>query len=161
MAHAQKRPLSMSEYDGSNHVLPDAKRKTLSIPPDFANEVQNAISSLETSNAASPRVVTWLRLVLQHFEINEKSSSKRMKMPREQAQDIFNQRPTFDVTDKIRRGTMSDPMSSHCASELANRYGVTVKTIRDIWRGRTWRDLDHTTHFKTHDQNGNPRTGDC
>mmetsp|Transcript_33779 Transcript_33779/g.85390 ORF Transcript_33779/g.85390 Transcript_33779/m.85390 type:complete len:202 (+) Transcript_33779:122-727(+) len=50
----------------------------------------------------------------------------------EQAIQIFQLRPRPANDGKLRRGSMM-----HC-KVVAPKYGVTPKTIRDIWNGRTW-----------------------
>ena len=34
------------------------------------------------------------------------------------------------------------------AVSLAQHYGVTVKAVRDIWRGRTWSDVTSESSYK-------------
>jgi hypothetical protein len=44
----------------------------------------------------------------------------------EQARSIFQDKPAPFAKEKVRAGA------------LARTYGVSVKTVRDIWVGRTW-----------------------
>uniref|UniRef100_A0A7S0MI35 Uncharacterized protein n=1 Tax=Cryptomonas curvata TaxID=233186 RepID=A0A7S0MI35_9CRYP len=57
----------------------------------------------------------------------------------EQAQAIFKHKPTAYAQDRNKAGI------------LARLYGVSVKTVRDIWVGRTWYratfHMDHTKPF--------------
>ena len=54
-----------------------------------------------------------------------------------QAQDIFKHKPTEFAQDRTKAGV------------LARFYGVSVKTIRDVWVGRTWyRATFHMDHAK-------------
>jgi hypothetical protein len=34
------------------------------------------------------------------------------------------------------------------ALSLAQRYGVTTKAVRDIWRGRTWSDVTSESRYR-------------
>jgi hypothetical protein len=65
------------------------------------------------------------------------SSSKRQQLTVEEAAEIYLLRP--------RRGERSGGMM-HCRT-LAPKYGVTPKTIRDVWSGRTWAEA--TRHLWT------------
>ncbi len=56
----------------------------------------------------------------------------RNGLRREQAIDIYSRRPDKMSFKKSRRGTMVG------CEAVALDFGVTPKTIRDIWRGRTW-----------------------
>ena len=56
----------------------------------------------------------------------------RNGLSREQAIDIYSRRPDKMSFKKSRRGTMVG------CEAVALEFGVTPKTIRDIWRGRTW-----------------------
>ena len=69
-------------------------------------------------------------------QINEKkfkpSSSKRQQLTDAEAVEIFKLRPKPKMGKGLRRGSML------LCKTLAPKYGVSPKTIRDIWRGRTW-----------------------
>lgn len=65
------------------------------------------------------------------------ASSKRQQLTVEEAAEIYLLRP--------RRGERSGGMM-HCRT-LAPKYGVTPKTIRDVWSGRTWAEA--TRHLWT------------
>ena len=55
----------------------------------------------------------------------------------EQAQTIFRHKPTAFAQDRDKAGL------------LARLYGVSVKTVRDVWVGRTWyRATFHMGHTK-------------
>jgi hypothetical protein len=56
-------------------------------------------------------------------------SSKMLQLSAEDACEIYNMRPR---NSKERRGSMVQ------CKTIAPKYGVSAKTIRDIWRGRTW-----------------------
>jgi hypothetical protein len=56
----------------------------------------------------------------------------RNGLSREQAINIYSRRPDKMSFKKSRRGTMVG------CEAVALEFGVTPKTIRDIWRGRTW-----------------------
>eukprot|EP00292_Cryptomonas_paramecium_P033637 CAMPEP_0113705124 /NCGR_PEP_ID=MMETSP0038_2-20120614/26946_1 /TAXON_ID=2898 /ORGANISM="Cryptomonas paramecium" /LENGTH=516 /DNA_ID=CAMNT_0000630073 /DNA_START=232 /DNA_END=1779 /DNA_ORIENTATION=- /assembly_acc=CAM_ASM_000170 len=68
------------------------------------------------------------------------ASSKRQQLISKEAVEIYLQRPQKGS----RRGG-----KAHC-KVLAPRYGVTPKTIRDIWRGRTW--VHATQHLWTEEE---------
>jgi hypothetical protein len=56
-------------------------------------------------------------------------SSKMLQLSAEDACEIYKMRPR---NSKERRGSMVQ------CKTIAPKYGVSAKTIRDIWRGRTW-----------------------
>ena len=41
----------------------------------------------------------------------------------------------------------SNPTLHISSSVTAQKYGVSPKTIRDIWNGRTWRHITHMSNF--------------
>ena len=70
------------------------------------------------------------------------SSSKRQQLTAEEAAEIYKMRPKVDDKGKRpKRGSMI-----RCKS-IAPKFGVSAKTIRDIWRGRTW--IEATRHLWT------------
>ncbi len=83
------------------------------------------ISAIETSNRAK----------------RDSSSKQRYALTKQQAIEIYKKRPQEMGFEKYRRGMM---LSSEA---VCVEYGVTSKTIRDIWRGRTWNDA--TGHPQT------------
>jgi hypothetical protein len=56
----------------------------------------------------------------------------RNGLRRDKVVDIYSRRPDKMGFKKSRRGTMVS------CEAVALEFGVTPKTIRDIWRGRTW-----------------------
>lgn len=58
--------------------------------------------------------------------------NKRLHLTEDQVIEIYNLRPQHARQGRLRRGSML-----RCKT-IAPRYGVTPKTIRDIWCGRTW-----------------------
>ena len=60
------------------------------------------------------------------------ATKPRNGLTREQAVEIYARRPDEMGFQKSRRGTMVG------CEAVAVEYGVTPKTVRDIWRGRTW-----------------------
>ena len=60
------------------------------------------------------------------------SGRARNGLTRDQAVEIYARRPDEMGFHKSRRGTMVG------CEAVAVEFGVTPKTIRDIWRGRTW-----------------------
>jgi hypothetical protein len=59
-------------------------------------------------------------------------AGKRLHLTEDQVIEIYNLRPQYGRQGRLRRGSML-----RCKT-IAPRYGVTPKTIRDIWCGRTW-----------------------
>lgn len=57
----------------------------------------------------------------------------RIVLNAQQAAEIFLLRPTMSTSDDINRNKFRKG-----SSELARAYGVSPKTIRDIWQSRTW-----------------------
>jgi hypothetical protein len=60
------------------------------------------------------------------------SGRTRNGLNRDKAMEIYARRPDEMGFRKSRRGTMVG------CEAVAVEFGVTPKTIRDIWRGRTW-----------------------
>ena len=71
-------------------------------------------------------------------------SSKRQQLTSVEAAEIFELRPRHGKNKGPRRGSML------ICKKIAPKYGVSPKTIRDIWRGRTW--LHATEHLWTEDE---------
>uniref|UniRef100_A0A7S1H2Z0 Uncharacterized protein n=1 Tax=Hemiselmis andersenii TaxID=464988 RepID=A0A7S1H2Z0_HEMAN len=61
-----------------------------------------------------------------------RAKKARHQLTEEEAVAIFNLRPKATKDGNQRRGSMT-----HCKI-IAPKYGVTPKTVRDIWNGRTW-----------------------
>ena len=66
------------------------------------------------------------------FSSPQSNSKARNGLSRELAVEIYKKRPETMGFKKSRRGTMVG------CEAVAVEFGVTPKTIRDIWRGRTW-----------------------
>ena len=71
-------------------------------------------------------------------------SSKRQQLTAVEAAEIFELRPRSSNSKSLRRGSML------MCKVIAPKYGVSSKTIRDIWRGRTW--LHATEHLWTEEE---------
>ena len=78
--------------------------------------------------------------VPQHRNVKP-AGSKRQQLTVEEAAEIYLLRP--------RRGEVRSGCTVHCRM-LAPRYGVTPKTIRDVWSGRTWAEA--TRHLWTEEE---------
>mmetsp|Transcript_8021 Transcript_8021/g.18312 ORF Transcript_8021/g.18312 Transcript_8021/m.18312 type:complete len:326 (-) Transcript_8021:14-991(-) len=78
------------------------------------------------------------------------ASSKRQQLTAEEACEIYMLRPTLNKDGSMRRGSML-----HCKS-VAPKYGVTPKTIRDVWSGRSWAEA--TKHLWTPEEVKRRRT---
>ena len=74
-------------------------------------------------------------------KIFKPASSKRQQLTVVEAAEIFELRPKCATGNSFRRGSMLT------CKKIAPKYGVSPKTIRDIWRGRTW--LHATEHLWT------------
>eukprot|EP00286_Rhodomonas_abbreviata_P009303 CAMPEP_0181325966 /NCGR_PEP_ID=MMETSP1101-20121128/21226_1 /TAXON_ID=46948 /ORGANISM="Rhodomonas abbreviata, Strain Caron Lab Isolate" /LENGTH=250 /DNA_ID=CAMNT_0023434347 /DNA_START=9 /DNA_END=761 /DNA_ORIENTATION=+ len=72
------------------------------------------------------------------------SNSKKQQLTAEEAAEIYMMRPKPGVGGLLRRGSML-----HCKT-IAPKYGVTAKTIRDVWSGRSW--VDSTRHLWTKEE---------
>eukprot|EP00291_Cryptomonas_curvata_P018827 CAMPEP_0172167308 /NCGR_PEP_ID=MMETSP1050-20130122/9498_1 /TAXON_ID=233186 /ORGANISM="Cryptomonas curvata, Strain CCAP979/52" /LENGTH=314 /DNA_ID=CAMNT_0012838081 /DNA_START=95 /DNA_END=1035 /DNA_ORIENTATION=- len=70
-------------------------------------------------------------------------SSKRQQLTAEDAVEIYRQRPT-NPGKALKRGSMMG------CKLIAPKFGVSPKTIRDIWRGRTW--IHATEHLWTDEE---------
>ena len=124
----------------------DCSTKLIYGPGDISAteaEIECALSVLDRAASIPGHVVQALRQVyFNHISrTNGKSgdyshgnrssdgqaNSKRLRMTKQQAIEIYCQRPNAGVDDKLRRGSMSG------CKDLAIKYGVTPKTIRDIW----------------------------
>ena len=71
-------------------------------------------------------------------------SSKRQQLIAEEAIEIYMLRPRTKKGRSLRRGSMVK------CKAIAPKYGVTPKTIRDIWRGRTL--IQATEHLWTEEE---------
>ena len=71
-------------------------------------------------------------------------SSKRQQLSGKEAVEIFQMRPRSGKDKPLRRG------SKLLCKTIAPEYGVSAKTIRDIWSGRTW--LNATEHLWTEEE---------
>lgn len=69
-------------------------------------------------------------------------SSKKQQLTAQEAAHIYTLRNCW-------RNTTSEPHTL-LSSELAIAYGVTPKTIQDVWSGRTWKDA--TKHLWTSEE---------
>jgi hypothetical protein len=77
-------------------------------------------------------------------------SSKKQQLSNSDAIEIFQLRPKNVKTNILQRGSMV------LCKTIAPKYGVSPKTIRDIWRGRTW--LHATGHLWSDEEASRPKT---
>jgi hypothetical protein len=72
--------------------------------------------------------------IIQSKARDSQNSANRLRnsLSREKAIEIYMKRPDMMGFKKSRRGTMMG------CDVVAIEFSVTPKTIRDIWRGRTW-----------------------
>eukprot|EP00961_Rhodomonas_salina_P013008 175029-Rhodomonas_salina.2 len=59
-------------------------------------------------------------------------SSRRQQLTLDEAAEIYSMRPEFAKGSTLRRGCMVK------SKMIAPLFGVTPKTVRDIWHARTW-----------------------
>eukprot|EP00961_Rhodomonas_salina_P175551 2367690-Rhodomonas_salina.3 len=71
-------------------------------------------------------------------------SSKRQQLTSDEAAEIYSMRPEFAKGSSLRRGCMVK------SKMIAPHFGVTPKTVRDIWHGRTW--ITATKHLWTEEE---------
>ena len=95
-------------------------------------------SDLETSSASGEDTCDKSKMIEKKFK---PASSKRQQLTSDEAAEIFELRPRSKTGKALRRGSML------LCKTIAPKYGVSPKTIRDIWRGRTW--LHATEHLWT------------
>ena len=114
------------------------------------SEVENALSVLQREAGLTEDTLKVLRKAVSDNlqprsagESNEEetgsrkrpfkpSSSKRQQLTADEAAEIYKLRPLPGKGGSLRRGSML-----HCKA-VAPKYGVTPKTIRDVWSGRSW-----------------------
>ena len=65
----------------------------------------------------------------------ESLKMKKLNIAKQQGRAILTQREAQDI---FKLKPSSTTKGRHRAGVLANFYGVSVKTVRDIWVGRTW-----------------------
>mmetsp|Transcript_58514 Transcript_58514/g.88248 ORF Transcript_58514/g.88248 Transcript_58514/m.88248 type:complete len:334 (+) Transcript_58514:70-1071(+) len=71
--------------------------------------------------------------------------SKRQQLTSEEAAEIYAMRPELAKEPFSRRGCLVNSMAK--SKLVAPHFGVTAKTVRDIWHGRTW--VTATRHLWT------------
>ena len=126
---------------------------------DNASQFEAALDFLRSNSDVSSDVVQALRQAVDSFETTARSqpassqdtrkfkpsSSKRQQLTAEEAAEIYRMRPVVEGKGKRpKRGSMI-----RCKT-IAPKYGVSAKTIRDIWRGRTW--IEATRHLWTSEE---------
>ncbi|KAJ1484400.1 hypothetical protein T484DRAFT_1894352 [Baffinella frigidus] len=124
------------ELGQPNLTIEDVRRAVASkAASSAANEASNLASSAanEASNLASQDGVfdgvgIWKGL---SKPLKRVKARARNCLLRQQVLEIFGQRPKMSA-GRMRRGSMV------LCKTLAPKYGVTAKTIREIWRGLTW-----------------------
>jgi hypothetical protein len=89
----------------------------------FYNKEEDSLSSIESVSAMGNQSPTPFALVEAN---NPKPKNCRIVLTEHEARAIFQNKPLHGVKDRRR------------AVLLSTLYGVSVKTIRDIWVGRTW-----------------------
>jgi len=124
-----------------------------------ARQFEVALDFLKSNSDVSSDVVQALRQAVDSFATTARSqpassndarkfkpsSSKRQQLTAEEAAEIYSMRPVVEGKGKRpKRGSMI-----RCKT-IAPKYGVSAKTIRDIWRGRTW--IEATRHLWTSEE---------
>jgi hypothetical protein len=155
---------SMQEFKDPTGALAMVRAATIMPPGAFAGVGAPALaqtaggSSLLATAAHAPTTPAGMMHVFdQPHSIAPRSvkpaSSKRQQLTVEEAAEIYSLRP--------RRGDVSNGGLVHCRL-LAPKYGVTPKTIRDVWSGRTWAEA--TRHLWTPEekaQRDRPKAKSC
>eukprot|EP00961_Rhodomonas_salina_P255805 3456994-Rhodomonas_salina.1 len=75
-------------------------------------------------------------------------SSKRQQLTSEEAAEIYSMRPEAAKEPFSRKGCLVNSMGK--SKMIAPHFGVTAKTVRDIWHGRTWASA--TRHLWTDEE---------
>jgi len=127
-----------------------------------SQEIENALEVLRKAADLSPETVRVLREAIQRGpktgELSQEdieliassrrpfkpAGSKKQQLTAEDAVEIFKRRPKIKFGGSLRRGSML-----HCKT-IAPLYGVTPKTIRDVWSGRSW--IEATRHLWTEEE---------
>ena len=81
---------------------------------------------LQTSTVRSCVLEEPNLLIESRRDVNAIKRHGRAILTEEQAQIIFRHKPTAFSQDRDKAGV------------LARRFGVSIKTVRDVWVGRTW-----------------------
>mmetsp|Transcript_40814 Transcript_40814/g.82247 ORF Transcript_40814/g.82247 Transcript_40814/m.82247 type:complete len:266 (+) Transcript_40814:25-822(+) len=118
--------ISQAAHEGLRHVLSAVCEEGKASKPDT--------SSFKVESDEEPRHGPTGR-TLKH------PSSKCQQLTSEEAAEIYAMRPEVEKRSSLRRGCMAK------SKLLAPRYGVSSKTVRDIWHGRTW--VSATRHLWT------------
>ena len=105
------RPLFLAKEDQRTSDLPGIQVESMS--PDSEQDRRLQGRKFSTSSHASQK--------------SGAVAKPRAILTQDQAVEIFMLKPPA-----------SDPKSSKHSHRVARRYDVSEKTVRDIWRGRTW-----------------------
>ena len=147
MQHNFEAALSLLESQGA--VSCDAKAhiiqlcESLKHGNDEASETESCSSDTECSRLAGADSDNTQNAVSRKKTFKP-ASSKRQQLTDVEAVEIFKLRP------KPRKGGAPQRGSMLLCKSLAPKYGVSAKTIRDVWRGRTW--LHATEHLWTEEE---------
>ena len=108
----------MKVFDKAHFLTDNSNKEIESL--GFLNVGRNASSMFELQGSPSDRVHSQLS------SSNHNGKLGRIILTESEAREIFKAKPQHGGRDRRR------------AELLANRYSVSVKTIQDIWVGRTW-----------------------
>ena len=117
--------------------------KNSDVSSDVVQALRQAVDVLATTGRSKP--ASSLSEIENSQRKFKPSSSKRQQLTAEEAAEIYKMRPKVESKGKRpKRGSMI-----RCKS-IAPKFGVSAKTIRDIWRGRTW--IEATRHLWTSEE---------
>ena len=103
--------------------------------PEYPLQTSRFPSTLRSCVLEEPNL-----LIESRRDVNAIKRHGRAILTEEQAQIIFRHKPTAFSQDREKAGV------------LARMFGVSIKTVRDVWVGRTWYratfHMDHTKPFE-------------
>ena len=112
-------------------------------PSDHAIVVQGRSLPASSSNSKNSRLDAPVISSIHEKQLQGRVS-KREKLTAKEAVEIFAMRPKAEGSILSKRGNMTN------CTIIAPKYGVSPKTIRDIWHGRTWSQA--TQHLRSSDE---------
>ena len=93
----------------------------------------SSLCAIDSSPDISNVKIQESRHIMTHIRRKFKpAGSKRQQLTQEDAVEIFAMRPKNNGKKNSKRGSMLK------CKVIGPEFGVSPKTIRDIWRGRTW-----------------------
>ena len=149
------------QYKHKHHDI-DPQRKNLMSSTDISNSIElaqgsdDAIQQSDSDFATKGRSFPASNISVEQERADaadhdirrsrkfKPACSKRQQLTAEEAAEIFELRPRTSNGAQSKRGSMIN------CKAIGPKFGVSPKTIRDIWRGRTWTEA--TKHLWTPDE---------